>query len=132
LTDFTNFRLVRLVRGRSTDDGASFSKSATGAPVRVSGVADGKSAFDAVNVRQLKSIAAGVAGTAAMAQIQPADPSKNFSIGVGVGQFQSITSLAVGATYRVTPTTLLKASVATNNGGENNRTVVGVGANWSW
>jgi hypothetical protein len=114
------------------DSGARFSNSATGAPVTVTGVADGKQDFDAVNYRQLKQIAAGVAGTSAMANIPQVDPGKTFALGVGLGHFQDMTALALGGSYRVAPNAVIKASVASTNGGNQNTTVVGVGAGISW
>ena len=42
------------------DSGATFSNAATGAPTRVTGVANGAGDFDAVNVRQFSAAVAGV------------------------------------------------------------------------
>lgn len=113
------------------DSGARFSNSATGAPVTVTGVADGQQDFDAVNYRQLKQIAAGVAGVSAMANIPQVDQNKTFAVGVGLGNFQSQTALALGASYRVAPNAVIKASASTTNA-ERKTTVYGVGAGFSW
>lgn len=113
------------------DNGARFSNSATGAPVTVTGVADGQQDFDAVNYRQLKQIAAGVAGVSAMANIPQVDQNKTFAIGVGLGNFQSQTALALGASYRVAQNAVIKASASTTNA-ERKTTVYGVGAGFSW
>lgn len=113
------------------DNGARFSNSATGAPVTVTGVADGQQDFDAVNYRQLKQVAAGVAGVSAMANIPQVDQNKTFAVGVGLGNFQSQTALALGASYRVAPTAVIKASASTTNA-ERKTTVYGVGAGFSW
>lgn len=113
------------------DNGARFSNSATGAPVTVTGVADGQQDFDAVNYRQLKQIAAGVAGISAMANIPQVDQNKTFAVGVGLGSFQSQTALALGVSYRVAPNAVIKASASTTNSDRKN-TVYGVGAGLSW
>ncbi|MBK5915450.1 beta strand repeat-containing protein [Rhodocyclus purpureus] len=113
------------------DNGAFFSNSATGKPVRVTGVQDGTSSFDAVNFRQLRQVYAGVAGTAAMANIPQVDQNKTFSVGVGLGNFQGMTAVAVGASYRMAPDAVLKASVSSVNGDGNN-VVAAVGAGFSW
>ena len=114
------------------DGGAFFSNSATGAPVRVTGVADGTTDFDAVNYRQLKQVAGGVAGVSAMANIPQVDRNKTFAIGAGLGNYQGMTSLALGASYRVAPDAVVKLSVATTKGNGNKTTVYGVGAGISW
>lgn len=114
------------------DGGAFFGNSATGAPVRVTGVADGTKDFDAVNYRQLKQIAAGVAGSSAMANIPQVDQNKEFAVGVGMGVFQSAASMALGASYRMAPNAVLKASVSTTNNSSSKNTVFGVGAGMSW
>lgn len=113
------------------DGGAFFSNSATGAPVRVTGVRDGASDFDAVNYRQLRQVYAGVAGTAAMANIPQVDQNKTFAVGVGLGNFQGMNAVAIGASYRVAPNAVLKASVSSVNGDGNN-VVAGIGAGFSW
>lgn len=114
------------------DNGARFSNSANGAPVTVTGVADGRQDFDAVNYRQLKQVAAGVAGAVAMANIPQVDQSKTFAIGAGVGHFQDSTALALGASYRVAPATVLKASVSSIDNGNSRTSTYGVGAGFSW
>lgn len=111
------------------DNGATFSNSATGAPAQVHGVANGTQDFDAVNYRQLKEVAAGVAGVSAMANIPHVDQDKTFAVGVGLGNFQGQSALALGASYRVAQNAVIKASV-TANGSKN--TVYGVGAGMSW
>ena len=111
------------------DNGARFSNSATGEPVTVTGVADGKSSFDAVNVRQF---AGAVAAVAATANLPATDPGKTGSVGVAIGSYMGKSALALGAQYRVLPGATVKFSVASglNKGGA--KPVVGAGANWSW
>ncbi len=119
---------------------ATFSNAASGAPIKVTGVADGTGAFDAVNYRQLQSVASGVAGTAAMANIPVATGAngKDFAVGVGLGNYMGQTSVALGGSYRIMEGAYVKASVAssnTNNGysmGSSQNTVYGVGAGISF
>ena len=113
------------------DNGARFSNSANGAPVKVTGVADGTGDFDAVNFRQLKGVAAGVAGTSAMANIPQVDQSKRFAVGLGLGNFQSMTAVALGASYRASENIAVRVSASTV-GGVKKSTVVGAGIGVSW
>ncbi|MCW5624226.1 MAG: YadA-like family protein [Burkholderiales bacterium] len=114
------------------DNGATFSNSSTGRPVQVHGVNDGTTDFDAVNYRQLRGVAAGVAGTSAIANLPQVDPNKRFALGAGLGTYQNIVSLALGASFRPTPNSVIRASIATVNGGGGDNTVGGVGFGWSW
>lgn len=111
------------------DNGATFSNAATGAPTRVTGVANGASDFDAVNVRQFS---AAVAGVAASANIPGLDTNKTTSVGVGIGSYMSSQALAFGGSYRFSDKGVLRASLATglNTGGS--KTTLGIGAGWSW
>lgn len=113
------------------DTGATFSNAETGAPVKVTGVADGTSDFDAVNYRQLKQIAAGVAGVSAMANIPQVDENKVFALGAGVGHFQDQTALSVGGSYRMASNTVIKASLATTTATSKTSTF-GLGVGYSW
>ena len=118
------------------DNGATFSNSATGAPIQVHGVADGTADFDAVNVRQLRQtreqLAAGIAGISAMSNIPNVDTGKQFALGAGVGHFQNTTSLAIGSSFRVTPNTVIRATVAGTDGGSSRSTTYGLGVGVSW
>ena len=113
------------------DNGARFSNSTNGAPVKVTGVADGSHDFDAVNFRQLKGVAAGVAGTSAMANIPQVDQNKRFAVGLGLGNFQSMTAVALGASYRASENIAVRLSVSTV-GGIRKSTAVGAGVGLSW
>jgi hypothetical protein len=110
------------------DSGARFSNSATGAPVTVTGVADGRSDFDAVNVRQYSQAIAAVTATA---NIPVPDAGKNVSVGVGLGNFMGKTALAFGGHYRMSANSMIKASIASGVG-SGSKPVFGVGAGWSW
>ncbi|MFT3847144.1 MAG: YadA-like family protein [Propionivibrio sp.] len=113
------------------DNGARFSNATNGAPVKVTGVADGTEDFDAVNFRQLKGVAAGVAGTSAMANIPQVDQNKRFAVGLGLGNFQSMTAVALGASYRAAENVAVRVSASTV-GGISKSTVVGAGVGISW
>jgi autotransporter adhesin len=87
--------------------------------------------FDAVNYRQIKRLAAGVAGVSAMANIPQVAQDKTFAAGVGLGNFQGQIALAVGASYRMAPNAVVRASLSTVNG-ERRNTAYGVGVGFSW
>jgi len=113
-----------------TDGGAAFANTTTGGPVRVTGVADGSAPFDAVNYRQLREVAQGVASTVAMANIPQVSEGQTGMVGVGVGTFNGETSLAVGASYRFAPQAVMKVSLGLSaNGGSK---TAGIGAGWGW
>jgi len=83
------------------DGGATFQNTTTGGPTRVTGVADGTSAYDAVNYRQLKSLESEMSGGIAMASafsgIPQVDANKTFMLGAGVGNFNSEARLLLAA-----------------------------------
>jgi len=110
--------------------GATFANTLSGAPTRVTGVASGTQDFDAINYRQYKELAGGVATSVAMLNIPQVDESKGASLGVGIGYFQGQTALAVGGSYRVAPETVIKASVGANASARNWTAGVGVGMSW--
>lgn len=123
--------------------GVTFSND-SGGPVKVTGVANGTSTYDAVNYGQLSAVqsqvdnlsrrvdtvAGGVASVAAMANIPMVnDPKKAVSLGAGVGTFMGQSAVALGATVRLTKSLTAKASVSTVNGGEQ---AAGVGIAYGW
>lgn len=110
------------------DSGARFSNAANGGPITVTGVADGRSEFDAVNVRQF---AGAIASTTAMTNIPGVDTGKESSFGIAMGSFMGQHALAMGASYRLPGRGALKASVASGLGG-GAQASMGVGAGWSW
>ncbi len=111
------------------DAGATFSNAATGAPVRVRGVADGKDDFDAVNVRQLKKAYSGIAGVAALTQLPEPMPNKRYSFGVGLGHYQNESALALGLKARYKDNTTLSIGLSHDSQDKN---VVAAGIGWSW
>jgi len=97
-------------------NGASFASNTGGTPV--TGIADGANPFDAVNVRQLQAesnqlqaVSTGVASIAAMSNIPGLDATKTFKIGIGYGNFQGNSALAIGVNGRLAPSVSAKASV---------------------
>jgi hypothetical protein len=67
----------------------------------------------------------GISGATAIAMMPPVAPGKAFSVGVGMGNFQGVSSLAVGVTAVVYENITFRAA-ATNN------MTVGAGAGWSF
>ncbi|MFN0184827.1 MAG: YadA-like family protein [Aquabacterium sp.] len=115
------------------DAGARFADSTTGGPARVTGVADATAPNDAVNLGQLRlqdrKMSSGIASVAAMANIPPLEQGKTVALGIGVGHFNGMASLAIAGSLRVSPNASFRASVATNGSRKN---VVGAGASLSW
>lgn len=110
------------------DNGARFSNSATGAPIKVTGVNDGSSDFDAVNYRQLRNIAA---SAAAMSNIPQLQQNKAFSMGLGIGYFGGQAAYALGGNWRVADSTLVRATLA-SGASSGARPSAGLGAAISW
>lgn len=100
---------------------------------RITGLANARFASDAVNYGQLEKakedLAGGVASSVAMANIPDVGSDKTFAIGVGVGSYDSEGAFAVGASYRVSPSTVVRGSVGSSDGGE---TSGGLGVSVSW
>lgn len=111
------------------DNGATFANSTTGGPAQVRGVADGKGDFDAVNVRQLRQVARGVASVTAIANVPGIDQGKNASVGVGVGNYKGQTAIAMAANLRFSRAGVFRASLGTVTG---DHPAVGAGASFSW
>ncbi|MGE4442143.1 MAG: YadA-like family protein [Desulfomicrobium sp.] len=110
------------------DRGATFGKSTNGDPVRVTGVADGKSRWDAVNYGQLNR---GVAIAASMAMIPQVEPNKTFSLGAGTSYYGDETGLAIGGSLRLSPNAVVKAA-ASFSPTEFDDAAVGAGFAYSW
>lgn len=110
-----------------TDNIATFSRAATGAPITVTGVADGRNDFDAVNVRQFASA---IAATAAMGNVPQLAAGMDRSIGLGFGNYMGKTGLAFGMNLRSSNVAYrLSVSSGLNDGA---KAVVAGGASWSW
>lgn len=74
-----------------------------------------------------KKAASGVAGVAAMTNIPALSGNKNFSFGMGVGNFDSESSLAAGFQGRVSENVVTKVSFSIGE-----ETVIGAGAAFEW
>jgi hypothetical protein len=119
------------------DNGATFADEDTGAPVKVTGVANGVNDFDAVNMRQFRKLDnkvedafSGIASVAALAAIPPPVPGKNFSVGLGFGNFDTESAIAVGGKMLVG-----QQKDITLTGGvgfSESETVVNAGVGWSF
>ena len=113
------------------DKGVTFFDSA-GGPVRVTGVADGMGPTDAVNRRQLDSLAdkayGGIAAVAALSAIPDAAPGKNFTVGLGYGYYSSQSAVALGLKGRLMDNLSFSAGVGYNDG----RLTPAVGVGFSW
>ena len=111
-----------------SDNGARFSNSSNGKPITVTGVADGKSDYDAVNFRQLRSVAA---SSAAMSNIPQLQHDKVFSLGMGVGYYEGRTALALGANWRGGQSSVMRATLASGTS-SGDKITVGLGAAFGW
>lgn len=121
---------------------ANFSSSG-GAPIRVTGVADGVYDYDAVNMRQFSTTVgdlgaalrdtgklaySGIASVAAMAGIPDPAPGKRYNFGLGVGQYEGYRAVAAGFKGHVTDNVSVTAGAAF--GSYSNTYNAGVGFSW--
>jgi autotransporter adhesin len=124
------------------DNGVSFS-NASGGAVRVTGVANGTAANDAVNVSQLTSSTnninsrisglqgrsfSGIASVAAMATIPEPTAGHNYTVGVGYGNFGGQNAVAFGGKANVGESVRVAASL----GYAGSELTVGLGTGFSW
>ena len=100
---------------------------------KITNVANGTAIGDAVNYGQLqetrKMLSGGIASTAAMANIPLVDTNKTFAVGVALGGYDGQSAIAVGASYRMSPSTVFRGSVS---GGSAAKTAAGAGVSFSW
>jgi hypothetical protein len=86
------------------NSGATFQDTVTGGPALVHGVADAQAPFDAVNLRQLgrglatldDRLSGGIASVAALAAIPGPVGCKNYSLGIGFGEYSGQSAGAIG------------------------------------
>jgi hypothetical protein len=123
------------------DDGATFQNDDTGGPAKVTGVADGVDRYDAVNMGQFSSAVrrldkridkaySGIASVAALSSIPNPTPGKNFSVGLGFGNFENESAIAVGGKALIG-----KNKNITLTGGvgiSGNTTTMSAGVGWSF
>jgi hypothetical protein len=112
-----------------TDRAATFSNAQTGAPITVTGVANGSADFDAVNVRQF---AGAIAAVSAQANIPALAAGQDRTFGLGMGNFMGKTALAMGISMRGNNNSIYKASLSSGLNAGGSKTVMGVGGAWSF
>jgi hypothetical protein len=110
------------------DNGATFSNSNTGGPIRVHGVADGKASFDAVNVRQLfGGIAASMAAAPVITDLQRGENG----FGMGMGHYGGYSAVGIGLSRYTHSGILLNVGVSRGIQ-EGSRTAVRGGIGFKW
>jgi hypothetical protein len=94
----------------------------------VTGVADGKSRWDAVNYGQFSR---GMALAASLSSLPQGEQDKTFSLGAGTGYYDNEFGIAVGGSVRVGPAIVLKAA-ASFAPSEMDETALNAGFAYSW
>ena len=119
------------------DNGAAFADEDTGAAVKVTGVADGVGDYDAVNMRQFRKLEdrvdkaySGIASVAALAAIPAPVPGRNLSLGLGFGNFESRSAIAIGGKALVGEKKDITLTAGV--GYCDNTTTVSAGLGWSF
>ena len=112
-----------------TDRAATFSNAQTGRPITVTGVADGRADFDAVNVRQF---AGAVAAVAAQASIPSLAAGQDRTFGMGVGHFMGKSALAMGMNFRGNGNAVYKAMLSSGLSEGGRKAVVAAGTAWGF
>ncbi|MEN8889578.1 MAG: YadA-like family protein [Celeribacter marinus] len=107
------------------DNGATFSNSATGAPIQVHGVADGTAEFDAVNVRQLYS---GLAAVLASTPDLSLTPGKS-GMAIGLGGYGGYNAIGLGFGHMLPNGTIMQGSIAK---GQHSEVAYKAGVSWTW
>jgi len=106
--------------------GATFS-NASGKPIRVTGVADGTSEFDAVNIGQFGSGMAAISALNAVPDIRKGD---SFSFGIGFGNYKGYDAVAFGGKAYVDENITMNFAIATGNRSYEPVYSIGFGASW--
>jgi autotransporter adhesin len=123
------------------DSGATFSTS-TGAPAKVTGVADGTTRFDAVNFGQLQALSSdvnnlaesaysGISQASAMASIPAPMAGHHYSVGMGSGFYAGQQAIAFGGKADVGEHIRLSAAMGTGLG-STSQMAANAGAGFSW
>nr|WP_329956648.1 YadA-like family protein [Collimonas humicola] len=131
---------VALGAGSIADQANTVSVGSPGSERRITNVAAGVNPTDAVNVSQLNAVQnqvgdvqriaySGVAMAGALAGLPQVDYGKTFALGAGIGSYAGYTALAIGASARVNPSTVIKFGVSTTSG---TRTLINAGVGYSW
>ncbi|MFL9862651.1 YadA-like family protein [Paraburkholderia fungorum] len=127
---------VAIGSGSVADEANTVSVGSQGNERRITNVAPGKTATDAVNLGQMQSAIgdtaraaySGVAAATALTMIPEVDAGKTLAVGVAGATYKGYQAAAVGASARITPN--LKVKVGAGISGS--ETTVGAGASYQW
>ncbi|MEZ0601820.1 YadA-like family protein [Paraburkholderia sp. IW21] len=127
---------VAIGSGSVADEADTVSVGSQGNERRVTNVADGHAATDAVNMRQFqsgindvaRSAYSGVAAATALTMIPEVDPGKTLAIGVAGATYKGYQAAAVGASARITQNVKVKVGAGISG----SETTVGAGASYQW
>jgi autotransporter adhesin len=136
----TGTNSVALGAGSIADQANTVSVGSPGSERRITNVAAGINPTDAVNVSQLSAVKnqvgdlqriaySGVAMAGALAGLPQVDSGKTFALGAGIGNYAGYTALAIGASARVSQSTVVKFGVSTTSA---SRTLINAGVGYSW
>ena len=106
--------------------GATFS-NALGKPIRVTGVADGTSEFDAVNIGQFGS---GMAALSAMNAVPDIRKGDSLSLGFGLGNYMGYNAIAIAGKAYIDEKVTMNFAMATGNRSYEPVYSIGFGASW--
>ena len=122
------------IGGNLSVNGSSTFRGISNSGFRISGVGNGVASTDAANYGQLleseKLLSRGIASATALANIPMLTDNKSVSVGVGLGNYNGQSAVALGANFRVSAAAQIRASLATGSSG--GKTAVGLGASASW
>ncbi|NPT53451.1 beta strand repeat-containing protein [Paraburkholderia elongata] len=127
---------VAIGAGSVADQANTVSVGSEGNERRITNVAPGKTATDAVNLGQMQSAIgdtaraaySGVAAATALTMIPEVDPGKTLAIGVAAATYKGYQAAAVGASARITSNVKVKVG----SGISGSETTVGAGASYQW
>ncbi|CAE6776257.1 YadA-like family protein [Paraburkholderia haematera] len=127
---------VAIGAGSVADQANTLSVGSQGNERRITNVAPGKSATDAVNLGQMQSAVgetaraaySGVAAATALTMIPEVDPGKTLAIGVAGATYKGYQAAAVGASARITSNVKVKVGAGISG----SETTVGAGASYQW
>ena len=131
---------VALGAGSMANQDNTVSVGSPGNERRITNVAPGVNPTDAVNVSQLNGVSSsintlsraaysGIAMGAALSGIPQVDTDKNFNIGAGVGGYSGYSAIAVGASARLNPATVVKVGVSSSSV---SHVMFSAGVGYSW
>ena len=130
---------VALGAGSVASEANSVSVGSPGNERTITNVAPGVNPTDAVNMSQLNSVQnsvnsvartaySGIAAATALTMIPEVDQGKTLSVGIGMGNYQGYSAVAIGFTARVAQNLKVKGGVSVTDAG----TVYGAGVGYQW